>query len=112
MRLLLTDRFCARATARSAQTDYFDETVKGLALRVGVKRKAWTLHLTINGRRSRLSLGSYPARVARWRQSQSTCTMPRLSGIDPSAPGHLQGDLGGVPAARHDTDQGLAPKCA
>ena len=61
MKLLLTDRFCARATARSAQTDFFDETVHGLALRVGAKRKTWTLHLTVAGKRSRLSLGSYPA---------------------------------------------------
>ena len=51
MKLLLTDRFCARATARSAQTDFFDETVHGLALRVGAKRKTWTLHLTVAGKR-------------------------------------------------------------
>jgi hypothetical protein len=51
MRLLLTDRFCARAKSQSAQTDYFDETVKGLALRVGAKRKTWTLHLTAGGKR-------------------------------------------------------------
>ena len=43
MRVLLTDRFCDRAKS-TGQTDYFDETVSGLALRVtrhGVK--AWTL---------------------------------------------------------------------
>ena len=61
MRLLLTDRFCARAKLQSAQTDYFDETVKGLALRVGKQRKSWTLHLTANGVRRRLTLGLYPA---------------------------------------------------
>lgn len=61
MRLLLTDRFCARAKPQSAQTDYFDETVKGLALRVGKQRKSWTLHLTANGVRRRLTLGLYPA---------------------------------------------------
>jgi integrase len=62
MRLLLTDRFCARAKTGSApQTDYFDETVKGLALRVGAKRKTWTLHLTVAGKRQRLTLGSYPS---------------------------------------------------
>ena len=62
MRLLLTDRFCARAKPGSApQTDYFDETVKGLALRVGAKRKTWTLHLTVAGKRQRLTLGSYPS---------------------------------------------------
>src|SRR5690349_20733552 len=61
MRLLLTDRFCARAKPQSAQSDYFDETVKGLALRVGAKRKTWTLHLTAGGKRRRLTLGQYPA---------------------------------------------------
>jgi Arm DNA-binding domain len=60
MRLLLTDRFCARAKPQSAQTDYFDETVKGLALRVGKQRKTWTLHLTASGVRRRLTLGLYP----------------------------------------------------
>jgi hypothetical protein len=48
MKLLLTDR-CDRAKARSGepQTDYFDETVSGLALRVAVSgRKTWTLHYT------------------------------------------------------------------
>jgi len=33
MRVLLTDRFCDRAKSTSAQTDYFDESVSGLALR-------------------------------------------------------------------------------
>jgi integrase len=61
MKLLLTDRFCDRATASAVQSDYFDQKVVGLALRVGAKRKTWTLLLTINGRRKRLSLGSYPA---------------------------------------------------
>ncbi len=58
MRLLLTDRFCARAKPQSAQTDYFDETVKGLALRVGKQRKSWTLHLTANGVRDGSPLAS------------------------------------------------------
>ena len=43
MRVLLTDRFCDRAKSTSTQTDYFDETVSGLALRVSAKGvKAWT----------------------------------------------------------------------
>jgi integrase len=62
MRLLLTDRFCARAKpSTTPQTDYFDEAAKGLALRVGAKRKTWTLHLTVAGKRQRLTLGSYPS---------------------------------------------------
>jgi integrase len=66
MKLLLTDRFCDRAKARNGepQTDYFDETVSGLALRVAVSgRKTWTLHYTSpnDHKRSRLTLGTYPA---------------------------------------------------
>jgi integrase len=66
MKLLLTDRFCDRAKARSGepQTDYFDETVSGLALRVAVSgRKTWTLHYTSpnDSKRTRLTLGTYPA---------------------------------------------------
>jgi len=60
MRVQLTDRFCQHAKSRTAQTDYFDETVTGLALRVtagGVK--AWTL---LHGTpRRRITLGRYPA---------------------------------------------------
>ena len=61
MRLLLTDRFCDRAKpqGKEPQTDYFDETVAGLALRVG-KGKSWTLHYSRNGKRARLTFGTYP----------------------------------------------------
>jgi integrase len=64
MHVALTDRFCDRAKAISAQTDYFDETVTGLALRVAPSgRKTWTFHFTSpsNGKRARLTLGTYPA---------------------------------------------------
>jgi integrase len=63
MKLLLTDRFCDRAKPQGPQTDYFDETVSGLALRVSVDRKTWTLHFSspINGKRARMTLGTYPA---------------------------------------------------
>jgi integrase len=63
-RRLLTDRFCAHAKVRAddVQTDYFDETSKGLALRVGRSGlRSWTFHYTANGRRARLTFGSYPA---------------------------------------------------
>ena len=33
MKILLTDRFCQHAKSKVPQIDYFDETVKGLALR-------------------------------------------------------------------------------
>jgi hypothetical protein len=66
VKLLLTDRFCDRAEPQNneAQTDYFDETVPGLALRVAMSgRKTWTLHFTSPGerKRARLTLGTYPA---------------------------------------------------
>jgi len=63
MRVLLTDRFCDRAKSTSAQTDYFDENVSGLALRVSAKGvKAWTLHFTgPTGKRARITLGRYPS---------------------------------------------------
>jgi integrase len=62
---LLTDRFCSHAKSRGAevQTDYFDEQTPGLALRVGKSgRKSWTyLYTGANGKRRRLTFGSYPA---------------------------------------------------
>jgi integrase len=63
MRLLLTDRFCGRAKpqAGQAQSDYFDENVKGLALRVSPTFKSWTLHYRLGGKQVRQSLGAYPA---------------------------------------------------
>jgi integrase len=66
MKLQLTDRFCSHAKPQTgeAQSDYFDETVAGLALRVAASgRKTWTLHFTApgDGKRSRLTLGTYPA---------------------------------------------------
>jgi integrase len=64
MKLLLTDRFCERAKPAQGQTqtDYFDEQVSGLALRVADGHKAWTFHFTSpSGKRARLTFGSYPA---------------------------------------------------
>jgi hypothetical protein len=46
MRVLLTDRFCDRAKAMRGQTDYFDESVSGLALRA----KNNTLYVSTMGR--------------------------------------------------------------
>jgi integrase len=60
MRVQLTDRFCQHAKSTEAQTDYFDETVRGLALRVTSKgTKAWTL--LYGTPRHRITLGRYPA---------------------------------------------------
>jgi integrase len=60
MRVHLTDRFCAHAKANGQpQTDYFDATVPGLALRVTSNgTKSWTL---VHGTpRRRITLGRYP----------------------------------------------------
>jgi integrase len=60
MRLLLTDRFCDRAKV-SAQTDYFDEKVSGLAFRISPTHRGWTLHYKLNSKQVRMTLGPYPA---------------------------------------------------
>ena len=57
----LTDRFCDRVNA-DAQIDYFDEAMTGLALRVSPTKKAWIwLHTGLDGKRKRLTFGTYPA---------------------------------------------------
>ena len=62
MRVLLTDRFCERAKSTGAQTDYFDENVSGLALRVSTQGvKTWTMHFGPAKKRARISLGRYPS---------------------------------------------------
>jgi integrase len=61
MRVQLTDRFCASAKAsRAVQTDYFDASVSGLALRVTSNgTKSWSL---LHGSpRRRVTLGRYPS---------------------------------------------------
>jgi integrase len=60
MRVQLTDRFCANAKSKGVQTDYFDATVPGLALRVTSNgTKAWSL---LHGSpRRRVTLGRYPS---------------------------------------------------
>jgi integrase len=60
MRVQLTDRFCASAKSTEPQTDYFDETITGLALRVTSKgTKAWTF--LYGTPRRRVTLGRYPS---------------------------------------------------
>jgi integrase len=63
MKINLTDRFVAGAKAdASGRSDYFDSTARGLSLRVsGTGVKSWCYHLTRNGKRERITLGSYPA---------------------------------------------------
>jgi len=62
----LTDRFCASAkTLKSTpRTDYFDETVPGLALRVTEHgHRSWCFHFRApgDGKRARATIGTYPA---------------------------------------------------
>ena len=65
-RVKLTDRFAAGAKAAGApQVDYFDEGTPGLALRVSsTGRKVWTFVFTSpkDDKRTRMTLGSYPAK--------------------------------------------------
>ena len=74
-RLALTDRFVLGAKSDDApQTDYFDSKTPGLALRVSNGgHKAWTFIFTApdTGKRTRITLGSYPALT--------------LSSVDPSS---------------------------
>lgn len=63
--IALTNRFIAAAKSPDApQTDYFDSGTKGLALRVtNTGRKVWTYLFSSpkDGKRARLTLGTYPA---------------------------------------------------
>ena len=60
-RFALTDRFVQNAKSRDRQSEYFDDTTRGLALRVSKGAKAWCFHYTTSGTRKRLTLGTYPA---------------------------------------------------
>jgi integrase len=64
-RVLLTDRFAAAAKALDdARTDYFDQIVSGLGLRVTPNgHRSWSFCFTSpsDGKWKRLTLGSYPA---------------------------------------------------
>jgi hypothetical protein len=59
----MTDRFVA-AVKPTGRQDYFDTVTRGLVLRVAASgRRSWCLFYTSprDGKRARLSLGSYPA---------------------------------------------------
>jgi integrase len=60
MKVHLTDRFCQHAKSTEAQTDYVDDKITGLALRVtSGGTKSWTL--TWGMPRQRTTLGRYPS---------------------------------------------------
>jgi integrase len=87
MRVHLTDRFCATAKA-DGQVDYFDDTVSGLAFRVSVRAKTWTLHYSrLGGKRSRLTLGRYPMLSLAGARSKALEAKASLAeGRDPQPP--------------------------
>ena len=83
-RYKLNDRFVARQKATGRQTEYFDETIRGLALRVTPTVKAWTFHYTLAGKRARAPLGNYPAvslAAARTRALEAKAAIE--DGLDP-----------------------------
>jgi integrase len=60
LRVHLTDRFCSTAKS-TEQADFFDDTVRGLALRVSPTAKSWSLiYSRPGGKRARMTLGRYP----------------------------------------------------
>ena len=91
MKLLLTDRFCQHAKSSTPQTDYFDETVTGLALRVTKHgTKAWTFNYTRAGKRARVTLGRYPSiPLARARTLATEAATAVSEGRDPSGSGSM-----------------------
>lgn len=86
-RLKLTDRFCASAKVAEGlpQSDYFDETMTGLALRVSRGgTKSWTYNFTWAGKRARMTFGTYPATslgTARTRAEEARASLE--AGADP-----------------------------
>jgi integrase len=63
-KIALTDRFCSTAQPPNGRVDYFDVTVRGLALRVTENgHRSWCFHYRSprDGRRARATIGSYPA---------------------------------------------------
>jgi integrase len=85
-RFALTDRFIHNVKPRERKrTEYFDETVRGLALRVSPEAKSWCFHYTAGEVRKRLTLGTYPATsLSRARTLASEARGHLEDGKDPS----------------------------
>jgi len=85
-RFALTDRFTHNVKHREGKrAEYFDETVRGLALRVSSEAKSWCFHYTAGGVRKRLTLGTYPATsLSRARTLASEARGHLEDGKDPS----------------------------
>ena len=85
-RFALTDRFTHSVKPRGGKrAEYFDETIRGLALRVSSEAKSWCFHYTTNATRKRLTLGTYPATsLSRARTLASEARGRLEDGKDPS----------------------------
>jgi integrase len=86
-RRLLTDRFCAYSKPQDGQpqTEWFDENVPGLALRVSAGgARSWAYHFTWGGKRARMTLGTYPATSLGKARAQAELARSDLeAGTDP-----------------------------
>jgi len=85
-RRALSDRFCqhARPADGELQTDYFDVTCKGLALRVSGRSRTWSYVCLWGGKRHRLTLGTYPATsLAKAHTLVDECRQAIEAGNDP-----------------------------
>src|SRR5262245_15886080 len=83
-RIMLTDKFCSAAKPlRGARTDYLDETVSGLALRVTANgHRSWSFCCTSprDGKWARATIGTYPA-----------TSLAAARGLAIEAKGHVEG---------------------
>src|SRR5882672_1586675 len=88
-RLVLTDRFVLGAKAGDGERiDYFDEKHAGLALRVSGGGKAWTFNFTSpkDGKRARLTFGSYPGTSLAGARTRATEARGHLDADPPRDP--------------------------
>lgn len=85
----LHDRFCihAKAAADAVQTDYFDATTTGLALRVFKSgAKSWMYRFSWDGQRKWMTFGTYPATgLAKARTRAADAREAIEAGTDPRA---------------------------
>lgn len=85
----LTDtRIASLAVAGDAraQVDYWDTLARGLVLRVSRERKTWCVVYRLNGKKDRLTFGTYPIlKLYDARQRAAEILRNVQQGIDPKA---------------------------
>jgi integrase len=81
----LTDRAVRTAAAvEGERLELRDDKVPGLRLRVSGRTKAWSLLFTLHGKKTRMTLGEYPALgLARARQAAQEARAVAAAGKDP-----------------------------